>query len=370
MGVTETEVADVVKAFSRAAIDPREWKSALTLMNDTIGGVCCALECADMNTGQASMEITIPIDGDLLRLYEERVFHINPRVKMGRTVPVGVLADDRYLMPEGDPNSGEFLDWLDRTPYRYIQGAKLLEDKGHEIYFSTNFSSAHGPQDDVQDRVQRAVVPHLVNLVALGRDLSNGSLHNQIIGSEDLQRAQAFALLGMAGNVITASSGFEAVLRRCNLLGIRENRLVARHAQHRASMGRFLTAALGDRRWLDPPLPIRLTTPDHPRGLMLRATPIAANHDLFDIFRPAALITVVDMDAPRRIRRDELAAVFDLTQREADVAALIGEGSSAERVALELGISQYTIRQHLKAIFGKTGVSRQAELVAILARAF
>jgi DNA-binding CsgD family transcriptional regulator len=101
---------------------------------------------------------------------------------------------------------------------------------------------------------------------------------------------------------------------------------------------------------------------------VLRAVPLTRNNDLFDLFRPAALLTLVDLDQPQRVRRDDLIALFDLTSREADIAALLGEGETTEGVARRLEISEHTVRQHLKAIFGKVGVSRQAELVGVVSR--
>jgi DNA-binding CsgD family transcriptional regulator len=115
-------------------------------------------------------------------------------------------------------------------------------------------------------------------------------------------------------------------------------------------------------------MPIRLATPDCPRGIILRAVPLAEQNDVFDVFRPAALITLTDLDQPCRVLRQELVALFGLTEREADVTALVCEGVTTEKAAHQLAISEYTVRQHLKAVFGKIGVSRQAELVAIVSR--
>jgi DNA-binding CsgD family transcriptional regulator len=151
------------------------------------------------------------------------------------------------------------------------------------------------------------------------------------------------------------------------VLGFRDRRLVAIHAEHRRQLDQFLEAALGMRRLLEPPLPIRLATPGC-RGLILRAAPIAPNNDVFDVFRPAALVTLTDLDRPYRVKRNELVALFGLTEREADVASQVSEGKTTEQAAQALSISEHTLRQHLKAIFGKMEISRQADLVAIVAR--
>jgi DNA-binding CsgD family transcriptional regulator len=62
-----------------------------------------------------------------------------------------------------------------------------------------------------------------------------------------------------------------------------------------------------------------------------------------------------------------LREVFGLTHMEARVASVISTGASPEQAAGEMGIAVVTARNHLKAVFAKTGTHRQSELVALLA---
>jgi DNA-binding CsgD family transcriptional regulator len=64
----------------------------------------------------------------------------------------------------------------------------------------------------------------------------------------------------------------------------------------------------------------------------------------------------------------QLTGMFGLSAAEARVAALIGEAKTISAIARALGASPGTVRNHLKAIFAKVGVRRQAELVAVLGR--
>ena len=61
-----------------------------------------------------------------------------------------------------------------------------------------------------------------------------------------------------------------------------------------------------------------------------------------------------------------LQALFDLSPAEARVAAMIAEGCSVSATAQALSVKPNTVRMQLKAIFSKTGTSRQAELVSLL----
>lgn len=62
-----------------------------------------------------------------------------------------------------------------------------------------------------------------------------------------------------------------------------------------------------------------------------------------------------------------IAEAFNLTPAEARIALRVAQGANLESVAHELRISITTVRTHLYSAFSKVGVSRQAELSALLA---
>jgi len=74
---------------------------------------------------------------------------------------------------------------------------------------------------------------------------------------------------------------------------------------------------------------------------------------------------------PHRLQRIDLHVarqLFDLTMREAEVAAALAEGHTTAAIAVRVGVQTNTVQAHAKAAMTKIGVSRQAELVATLWR--
>src|SRR5690554_7658439 len=58
--------------------------------------------------------------------------------------------------------------------------------------------------------------------------------------------------------------------------------------------------------------------------------------------------------------------LFDFTPAETTLALELANGLSLEETAEKLGITRNTARAHLRAIFAKTGIKRQAELVRVM----
>jgi DNA-binding CsgD family transcriptional regulator len=69
-------------------------------------------------------------------------------------------------------------------------------------------------------------------------------------------------------------------------------------------------------------------------------------------------------------KASEIASIvveaYCLTGREVQVARLVARGLSTDEIASTLFVSRHTVRDHLKAIFQKVGVSSRGELTSKL----
>lgn len=91
-----------------------------------------------------------------------------------------------------------------------------------------------------------------------------------------------------------------------------------------------------------------------------------------DVFLAASAVAVIIDPAKQRagihMLPDALQDALGLTAREAQIAALLAEGLSLTEIAGRLRLQVGTARNHLKAIFEKTGTRRQGELIALLSQ--
>jgi DNA-binding NarL/FixJ family response regulator len=58
-----------------------------------------------------------------------------------------------------------------------------------------------------------------------------------------------------------------------------------------------------------------------------------------------------------------------LTQREKEIAQLVGEGLSNKQIAIALGIQSPTVKNHVHSILGKLNMQRRIEIAAQSGRA-
>jgi DNA-binding CsgD family transcriptional regulator len=75
----------------------------------------------------------------------------------------------------------------------------------------------------------------------------------------------------------------------------------------------------------------------------------------------------VIVEYPRPIQLTSLITdAYGLTPRERDVTELVLLGLVTKQIARRLGISAYTVQDHLKSVFAKTGTATRGELCATL----
>ena len=81
-----------------------------------------------------------------------------------------------------------------------------------------------------------------------------------------------------------------------------------------------------------------------------------------------AAIWILNTEAPALPSEELLNALFLLSPAEARLAIGLLKGMSAAECAQQSGVGVATVRSQLHSIFSKTGVRRQAQLVALLSK--
>jgi DNA-binding CsgD family transcriptional regulator len=80
------------------------------------------------------------------------------------------------------------------------------------------------------------------------------------------------------------------------------------------------------------------------------------------------LILVVEPVAEISVDERSVLERFSLTEREFEVARLVVQGLSNEKIARNMGISPETVKTHVRSIFEKSGTHSRTEFLAAVLR--
>ena len=100
--------------------------------------------------------------------------------------------------------------------------------------------------------------------------------------------------------------------------------------------------------------------------LVLHVTPVADPEADSRLQRAAALVLIVDARRKAFVDPHLVAAILGLTPAESEVAVSLAEGRDVREIATATGRKESVIRWHLKQIFDKLGIARQAEVAQLV----
>ncbi|MEL7293630.1 MAG: helix-turn-helix transcriptional regulator [Pseudomonadota bacterium] len=83
-------------------------------------------------------------------------------------------------------------------------------------------------------------------------------------------------------------------------------------------------------------------------------------------YEVGVIVYLYDRQHPIYVNPDFLKAIFGLTETEGKICELLVAGYNRNEIATILERSEYTIKDHLKSIFVKTGCHSQTDLIATL----
>ena len=97
--------------------------------------------------------------------------------------------------------------------------------------------------------------------------------------------------------------------------------------------------------------------------LVVHVTPVAKREWDVRAQRVAALVLIVDPASRPQVDAGLVAESLNLTPAEGRLATMLAAGHTVRDIAVMTGRTEGTVRWHLKMIFRKQGISRQADLV-------
>jgi DNA-binding CsgD family transcriptional regulator/PAS domain-containing protein len=369
-GVQPEQFHCVVQRFFEAAAAPELWPEALHDLALACGASgACALPVA--GTAPLGVIASKDIAGFLQDGQRVGWFAPERNTRMARSLALvrrgwrGIITERDVFSPEDLARDAFQQDFIEPHGFSSYAGAIVAEAPGLALPISIERRIVDGP-------FQRGEVALMTELFAHLR--AAGEIAVRIGMASAKQMADALsatgcpvALLGRNGCVIHMNARFEDLID--DGIHIKASRLGSWQSDADRALATAIDRALRHDGTLREPLaPVVLPRRDGLRPLVAQVVPVVglANDVLHSV---GAIVTLSDLEAatsgPAEI---VLEQAFGLTPAEARLAAQIAAGKTLAEVSLKESTARETLRSRLKAVFEKTGTSRQAELALLLAK--
>ena len=239
----------------------------------------------------------------------------------------------------------------------------MVEPDGSRIEWIIADPIDAGNWSSDQIEIIEGLLPHIRHYVRVRQALTDaGALGTSLAKLLDDTRTGVIQL-DRRGRIVAANDRAGAVLRQGDGLSGRGGFLHARLPSENDRLYKLLARALP--RFGDQGIggSLAVTRSHHLSRLVLHVSPVRHLDTGVAAGRVAALVLIVDPASRVRIDPELVMAALGLSPAESQVAALLAEGNTVRDIVVATGRKESTIRWHIRQIFEKQGISRQAELV-------
>jgi DNA-binding CsgD family transcriptional regulator/PAS domain-containing protein len=213
------------------------------------------------------------------------------------------------------------------------------------------------------------LIPHVKQAVALSERLARVDLVSRI--AFEALDGMSIGILLVDGNarLVHANAAARRILDMADGISLHNGALALGARDEHADLRRAVWEAVAEARAgrIAPGQALAVTRPSGREAFPALVAALWGNHlryGLGRLDRPLAVVFVTIPEEPQEAPAELLRRLFGLTLAEARLCERLVLGRTVEEAARDLGIATDTARVHLKHVFEKTGVSRQAELVA------
>ena len=360
----------VLASLDDATLDDSKWPVAAGHIDDA-----CDVDGSAIVLGEGSLsdEVTIFFARlckrgerrtDLEREYFDIFYPIDERIPRLRVLPEGKVIHNVDLYTKNEKNNSRaYNEFMLPNGIQNSINVRMESSQGSRIVWNVLNRLNSGGWNSAQIKMIYSLLPHVRRFVELRQELFDANALratlSQLLGNTRCGVIQ----LDWRGRIVERNDYAGNVLRAGDGLYDRHGFLRARRPGDNENLQQLLNSALprlGDRGVSGSVTLGRLSVA--PR-LLLYAIPVGEQQRNFEIPRVSALVVVLDPATKAPVDPAVVTAALDLTPTEGLVATLLATGSSIPDIALSAGREESTVRWHVKRIFRKQGISRQAELI-------
>ncbi|HKS86884.1 MAG TPA: LuxR C-terminal-related transcriptional regulator [Pseudolabrys sp.] len=352
-----------------AALESSRWTTVLANIAEFAGGQAAGLLSRDSISKSGNVYYQAGIDPHFVRLYSETYWKFDPVADLP-DCEIERIVSIPDLVSYGQFRAGRFYrEWAE--PQGWVDSANAVLEKSTAgcAYLSVIRGKAGGMVDDEMRRRMHLIVPHVRRAVRTGKviDLSQAEAATFADILDGL--SPAIFLVDADAQIVHGNATGRSLLDTGDILRAIHGRLSASDPQIDQALHLMLAAASKselESAGKGTAFPIKGRSGERYVAHVLSLTAGerrkagAASNVVAALFvRKAEL----EAEPPSEV----IGKTYKLTPTELRVLRAIVNVGGVRQVAGNLGVADTTVKTHLGRLFEKTGVSRQADLVKLVA---
>ena len=364
-------LSTVIGSLYDAALDPALWEIALAEARDFVGGAAASIFAKDV----AHNTLTVfQHDGrvapEYVTSYLDRYMALDPANTAHFFSEVEVPLSTIDIIDFDEFHQTRFYrEWA--APQGLVDFLTIALEKTptSAAHFGVFRAAAHGVADTAAKHRMSLLAPHVRRAVLIGRTIESQSAQAaSFVETFDGMSAGLF-FVQASGRIVHANAAGHALLAGSGFVQASGDRIVfANSRAHHALIEVLAAAERGDGAVGASGVALPLATRED-AAYVAHVLPLTSGsrRRAGSAFAAVAAIFVrraaLDMPATPEI----IARHYGLTPSELRVLLAVVEVGGVPDVAEALGVAETTVKTHLGNVFGKTGTSRQADLVKLVA---
>jgi DNA-binding CsgD family transcriptional regulator/PAS domain-containing protein len=363
--VTVNGYLPVIDDLYAGTLDDAAWERGLLSIADSVSASAIVLFSFNPTTGAILREENHRFDPQGVEAYRSYWTFHDCRRQAFLATPVGIPATEVTLAIPNWRRTPILNEFLLPSDAPHVMPVWLRKTDTKVVALTLQGTRRRGPFGAEDQERLRVIVPHVNRALEIRDRLEAANVRAGTMAACIDRTAFGVITLTAEGKILDANVAAEEMLRReasirktpdqkLHLMEPAGSRLARWLVNHATGAGPTDYLTRIDRG------PCRL-----PISMLMNPVPRCPLRWVSS--DPACILFFFDPERELRAQPALVAVELGISPREAELATLLAGGLELSEVAQRLCISIHTARTHLKAIYGKTGIGSQADLVRRIA---
>lgn len=364
----EAQMNRLVGRIYEAALSPAEWSGVLEELCGALNGAAFQLYTIDTGTRDVIDQADHGLPRQFTDEYRAHFSKLSERNDLLVRNPGLSVIYDGMFFDEAEMDRSEMYRWRAGFGFRYFIGGQLLRTDSTLSMAALQRSRRQGHVTQLEIEAFAAFRPHLSRALRIQSRVA--ALEQESSSAWGAIEGASFGIIVLTGDrrIWRCNREAERIMVEGGEIDGQGGKLVVRRPIDNAALQRLIDGAIETARGRgrDGGGSMALAKRAGPRPYAVLVAPVPERAAPLSLAGPAVVVFLTDPDHAPETPAQLLRRVYGLTRKEAQLALALAGGANLADAAERLRIAKGTARRHLAAIFARTGIHRQAELVRLI----